>query len=347
MSQKINFPTFSAQRSWWISLGKFAVLILLGWAIYHRVLAREDITEIWLQFQRNINGQQAQWIWLAICLVPFNWILETEKWRSLLRPHLHLSFARALRAVLSGISLALFTPNRIGDYGGRILWVPSEHIWRALTATLISSTAQWVALLLGGGWGLILIGSNLWPQWLPHPKIYGWIWTGVCVLLPLGFLHLPVVVTYLQRLRWLRRWAQYLDWVRDCTTSKLLWVLSLAILRYLLYSSQYLFLLYGFGIEIPPMLGLGGVALIFLLQSSIPLPPFMGLVARGELAILLWSSYGGNELSILAATFTLFIINLVAPALLGGAAIVRIKGTVAHRQPTVDDLNLRNHEKTK
>jgi hypothetical protein len=41
------------------------------------------------------------------------------------------------------------------------------------------------------------------------------------------------------------------------------------------------------------------------------------LVARGNLAVQAWAFFGANEISSLAATFTLWIINLILPALIG------------------------------
>lgn len=56
---------------------------------------------------------------------------------------------------------------------------------------------------------------------------------------------------------------------------------------------------------------------IYLIQTGIPLPAFLSVFARGELAILVWSSVGIDEMTALVATFGLWLINLIIPALLG------------------------------
>jgi len=80
---------------------------------------------------------------------------------------------------------------------------------------------------------------------------------------------------------------------------------------------QYFLMLRYFGIAVGPIEGLTGIATIYLFQTSIPLPPLMGLVARGELAIFIWGNFSANEINILAATFALWIINIIIPALIG------------------------------
>lgn len=306
------------------------LLLFLAWAVYHQVFGREDLGDILTGFRSNFKPKNAPWILLAALLMPFNWSLETEKWRILLRPELELPFRRALAGILTGISVSLFTPNRIGEYGGRLLLIPAEKSWLGLAATLVGNMAQWVVLLLGGLWGATTVGPALF-SWLAHiPQWYVWLMWWLAATLPILYIHMGRFTDWLKERKWqkLQQWSQWPKLERALIgykKSKLIRVLGIALLRYLIYSSQYLFLLYGFGIEVSMMEGLAGITLIFLIQSSIPLPPFMALVARGELAILLWSAYGANELAVLASTFALFIINLLIPALLGGAAIVKIK----------------------
>jgi len=94
-------------------------------------------------------------------------------------------------------------------------------------------------------------------------------------------------------------------------------------LRYGLYSIQYYAILRFYGIDLPLDAALAGVGSIYLLQTAIPLPPVLALLARGEIALLIWGIWGANALSILAASYTLFVLNLAFPALLGLFYIVK------------------------
>ena len=89
------------------------------------------------------------------------------------------------------------------------------------------------------------------------------------------------------------------------------------------YSVQFFFLLKFFGIDAPFLEALAGIATVFLVQTSVPLPPVMGLLTRGQVALFVWGFFGGNEISVLASTYSLFVINLVLPSLFGAVFILK------------------------
>ena len=57
----------------------------------------------------------------------FNWGIEAKKWQVLMKPIEDLSWWTACKATLTGLSFAMNTPNRIGEYAGRILYVKKEN----------------------------------------------------------------------------------------------------------------------------------------------------------------------------------------------------------------------------
>ena len=75
------------------------------------------------------------------------------------------------------------------------------------------------------------------------------------------------------------------------------------------------------------MAGYAGIATIYLLQTIVPLPAIAGLLVRGSLAVFVWSSFGANEISSLAASFVLWIINLILPALIGTFSLFSVNIT--------------------
>ena len=97
-----------------------------------------------------------------------------------------------------------------------------------------------------------------------------------------------------------------------------------SVARYVVYTTQYYFLLNFFGIHPGIIGGYAGIFTIFLLQSGIPLPPVAGLLARGALAIHIWAYFGASEVASLAATFALWIINLIFAALIGTFFLFRV-----------------------
>jgi hypothetical protein len=94
------------------------------------------------------------WLLFAVALMPVNWALETLKWQGLMRVYGPLRFGRAFAAVLSGVTISLFTPNRIGEYGGRLLALAARLAWGAVISSLLGTWIQWAVLLAGGVAGM-------------------------------------------------------------------------------------------------------------------------------------------------------------------------------------------------
>ena len=248
--------------------------------------------------------------------MPLNWGLETLKWQKLVRKLENISFFNAYKAILAGITLSLFTPNRIGEYGGRILWIQSKK-WKAIIATLVGSFSQLVILLSLGLLGMIAF-IHL------HRPIDQFLFYTICfcsliliALLLLCYFNISLIIPVFNKIPFLRKRIKPFEVLANYESAELSEVLVYSCFRYLVYSLQYYFLLRFFGLEIHLVSAFICIALIFLIQTSIPLPPVLDLLVRGEIALNVWGVYSLNELSILSATFSLWIINLVIPSLIG------------------------------
>ena len=89
--------------------------------------------------------------WLAPFLVLFtglNWLLESKKWQLLIKQEESITLFASLKAVLSGVTIGLFTPNRIGEYAGRIWFVKNKV--HAISSTVIGNICQLAVTLVFG-----------------------------------------------------------------------------------------------------------------------------------------------------------------------------------------------------
>ncbi|MCB0568130.1 MAG: flippase-like domain-containing protein [Phaeodactylibacter sp.] len=291
--------------------------------IYEQSFGRQGAEELWRAWGRQL--EQGQWFWLAmvVLLLPANWCLEAQKWRYLLSPFHRLPFGQAFRAVIIGVSVSLFTPNRVGEYAGRVLAVPAPLRPKAMVAMAGGSLAQLLVILSVG-----VVEATFFLGALPGGiKQNAVIWTGAAVVvvavLFAFFFNLRRIPRLAQRLGMPKRVLRSLLLLRRYGRGLLARALLLATLRYSVYSLQYFGLLAFFGVYIPPIAAFAGIGTIFLVQTSVPLPPTLALLVRGETALFLWSAYSPHKGGILAATFALFIINLCLPALLGLIFIVK------------------------
>lgn len=295
--------------------------------LLQRFYSQEDLGTVWQQMMATWSAGHLWLLLPAILLMPANWIVEMMKWRMLMRPAVMLSWRRAAAGILSGITFSLFTPNRIGEYGGRILFVDARHNWHAVVASLTGSFAQNLVHITAGCIAVIVMLS--FAEWMP--EVAG---KGLMVLLVLAtgvlwmmYLHLPAVVRFFQRWqppRFLQNMWNSLEHVATMRRATLLRAVSLALMRYVIFCMQYMLILRFCGVALPWEMLAAGVAVIFLVQTSIPLPPVVDMMARNEIGILLWAGAGAVELHIIAAGLAVWILNLALPALFGLVAITSV-----------------------
>ena len=102
-------------------------------------------------------------------------------------------------------------------------------------------------------------------------------------------------------------------------------VLFLSMLRYTVYSFQFYLLIKFANIEINLLQSLTMSALTFLSMSIIPTIALTELGVRGSVAIYFFGFLSSNAIGIMTASFALWIINLVVPAIIGVFFVYQLK----------------------
>lgn len=312
--------TFSAVG--WQRILKVAILLLLIGSLTYHVVADDSLRALPTFWQH----QEGNWyvLLLVLLLVPINWSVEAIKWQYLIRTFSSISFVQAYRGVLAGVSFALFTPNRMGEYLGRVWILDAKHRLKGIVVTLVNSMAQ---IIVTVGFGLVAL---LW--WskervgLASPVA---VVAGVsCFVILIGlYFSLSWMVKRLER--WLPRWRQT-KWFRTLSIVQyvprqhLAKVLVLSSLRYLVYTGQYVLLLLTLT-DLSFQIVAFAVPLLFFFQMGIPAPAILEIGVRGSLAANLLSPYGASVVSIVVATTSLWVMNLILPAICGGVIIATIK----------------------
>ncbi len=306
---------------------KTVIVLLLMWVLYRQVFARENIADLQKTFIDHFHSENLYWLFFAVLLMPVNWGFETMKWRQLIKSFENISFWAMYKGILAGVTFSLFTPNRVGEYGGRILFVKAENNWKAVIANLVGSFSQLLVLLSMGLLGTVYFSLSFLkvePYLLQASIFIGLAGIGLMLFC---FFNIDLVIPIVKRIpysKYLRRFVKHVVVLRNYQAKDLALTLFYAFSRYIVYTLQYYLMLRFFAIHIPFLPGVASIATIFLLQTSIPLPPLMGLLARGEVALFVWQHFTTIEIDILAATFGLWFLNLIIPALIGTIFIISI-----------------------
>ena len=78
----------------------------------------------------------------VVLLMVVNWVLESFKWQYLARTLVKISVWESIEAVFCGLTWAIFTPNRIGEYGGRVMFLPNRKRIHCVVAMAVGSFGQ-------------------------------------------------------------------------------------------------------------------------------------------------------------------------------------------------------------
>lgn len=323
--------------SWFLKALIVGLFLALLW---YDLFKRENFDEIYVLFLSELRGENTFWLIATLLFLPLNWATETLKWLPLVRRAQPLGFWAAFRAVFAGVTFSLFFPNRTGEFGGRILFLKKKNAFKGVLSTFVGSWAQQLILITFGFLGFAYFLITLWESEQIIVNTVIMLGAGFVGLLFLIFLNLEAVVPIFRKIRFLYRFPRLIKSVgmlRQYTRRELFEALFWSFVRYVIYSLQYYFMLRFFGIDVPLLRAASCIATIYLLQTSIPLPPVVGLLARGEVALKIWGLFTHNDLSILAATFSLWVINLIIPAFIGLIFILKANFFLTKKQEKIID----------
>ena len=302
-----------------MAAAKIGVTLLTLGLLYHSVFAAPDTAAAWRSLLATALGGAGRIpVLLALALVPLNWGLEAWKWHRLARHLEPVGFGRSLRAVLVGLTLGFATPNRVGDYAGRILELKSRRV-HALGAVFLGRYCQLVATVLAGVAGLLYFGLTFYLAGYPAAKL-GVAATalviGAAVLVPLYRSRLLLALLGLWRP--LRRFRPALAIMPSYPARALHAVLAISGLRYAVFCGQFLLLLRAYGVAAPTGPALAAVAGTFLLKSFVPSLNALADVGVRELsATHLFGLLGQPALPVLSASLSLWLINIALPSAAG------------------------------
>lgn len=298
-----------------------AVLLLL---IYRQAQQKGDIIGQWAELRETLYDSPIGLILAVVLLAPANWMLEARKWQLLLQKIEPKPFYKALASTLTGIAFSIVTPNKIGDFAGRILYLEDKNKLRAAIATLVSNLAQTIVTSLFGIIGLVYFNISYPALW---PKILLGLGIGMGGLLMIGYFRLDRISRWAGRRKWLKKAIIPIKVLQRYSKKDLTRLLALSALRFTVYNVQFLILANLLGAQLPWWGGLLVTGLMFWMIAVIPSLFLADLGVRGFVAGLLFVQNGmaANGMSILAASYCIWALNLLLPAIVGSLLLLTTK----------------------
>ncbi len=304
------------------------LFVVLSYSLYKQISNQPDLPQRWQQIKLS---WQHVWFWLVVVLMFVNWGLESLKWKLLMKPLEIFPFLKAFKAVLAGCSITMLTPNRIGEYGGRIMYVKEENRLSAISITILGSISQLAITMLMGTAGILYLTyftneterlSTL--PWVLNQVIL-YLSFIVTVTLLLFYFKVHFFIHLISKWAFLKKYVKHIIVVDVFTGKQLLRILFLSLLRYMVFILQYVLLLLVMEVNIEAYLCFWLLTIFYLMMVLAPTIGFTELPVRATASAAILGLYSSNLLGMQAATFGIWLINLVIPAVIGSVFILGIK----------------------
>lgn len=315
----------NAQLKKIISIGiKISVLVLVAWFVYKKLNDNQNLREFNILIAELEPSVISITIAVLFTLMLANWLLECVKWKYLCRPIQQISFANAFESVFCGLSWAIFTPNRIGEYGGRVFFLkPRKRIF-GVVAMAVGAFAQMVITNIVGAIATIWFLYNY--QQLPF-----FVFIGCCVL-ALAFCGTMLVLYFkvgllskvINKIKILSKVQRFFSLLARYKTKQLQHVFILSLARFIVFTSQYCLVMQVLIADLPlfPMVMM--VFILFFVQSAIPSLDLLDVGVRSVTAGYLFAFITKHELAVMASAASIWFINLIIPAIIGSVFVFKI-----------------------
>jgi hypothetical protein len=327
------------KKTYNILLGILILSVTYGF-LYKKIFYGRDWHQQYERFADLLEKQGVRnYLIIVFLLMLVNWGIESQKWRTIIKKIEKVSFFRALQAVFTGVTISFFTPNRTGEYFGRVFILDKASHVEGILLTILGSMCQLFITILTGTLALLVFI----PKFLDHTTFFsGYIFFGfafLIIVMDLLLLFLLLNVQFLSVLREkllrskLKKFRRHLAVFSEFRPKDMIYIMFMSFLRYLVFTSQFLLLLKIFSVAVPLLDGIIITSLVFFVLSIAPTVTLTELGIRGSATIYLFGIYFSHSagmtdavmIGILSAATLLWIINLAVPAVIGTLFVFRLK----------------------
>nr|WP_183562337.1 lysylphosphatidylglycerol synthase domain-containing protein [Mucilaginibacter sp. SP1R1]MBB6150382.1 hypothetical protein [Mucilaginibacter sp. SP1R1] len=317
--------TTSTKKTISISL-KAAVLAMAAWYIYHQFHKKNNDLKQFQALTAHINSTHVIIaMGIVVLLMVVNWVLEAFKWRFLTKRLVNISLWESIEAVFCGLTWAISTPNRVGEYGGRVMFLPNRKRIHGVFAMAVGAFGQIIMTNVLGLIAIIWLFYNYIP--INNLLFYGVILVSAVTLavLLIFFFHIKWIVNLLDRVGFLKKYHKFFEIMGRYKTNELLKILGLSMARYITFTIQYCIV---FHLLIPQFAFFPMVMMLFVyffITSAVPSLDLLDVGVRSFTAAHLFAYVTDQKIAVIAGVSSIWLINLIIPAILGSLFVFKLK----------------------
>jgi len=290
------------------------IRILIGLAAIWYIYIKLNDSFLFNLQQFNIDNISYRFIIIALLLVILNWGIEAIKWRYAIRNIVGLPILKAFKHTITGITLGLVTPNRIGEIPARALLLNNNSFKEITLKTAVASFSQVLITLLIGGIGFAItykqfnLGQN--------SILLNFVILFSSLVLVLLYFRVISLGRVLNKIKYIRE-KELVNALSEFEYNELVNILMFSLLRYIVFSIQFWLVLKAFDISLTTFDDVLLIPICFMIASFIPTILISEIGVRGSVALFVFGTVSNMDIQIILSSVLLWLINVALPALIG------------------------------
>jgi hypothetical protein len=298
--------------------------VLAAVFIYQKLVDNKNLNNF-----LNITNKLNQWavfrvLSLIFLLMLVNWFLESLKWQYLISKVEEISLYKAVESVFCGLTWAVFTPNRIGEYGGRIFFLSPRKRIQGIVAMSVGQIAQMVVTNVLGSIAILwFVNRFLKLDFLLFIALT-FLVAIFCFFFILFYFNIRWLEGLLNNIKFLKKFNRYFSVLNQYHQKELVIIMLLSLSRFAVFTSQYLLIIH---FLIPQLTFTDSALMVFILffiQSALPSLDLLDIGVRSLTATYFFGFITQQEIAIMASTALIWLVNLIIPAILGSFFVFKL-----------------------
>lgn len=299
--------SYKSNQLLWLVL-KLLTVILCCYFIFTNIAFNEELKFIdFYSKMMNFGVFSSKNIIFMLFFTIINHFLEIKKWKTLTKSVKNNSWFEATEQSLASLTFSIITPNRIGEYGAKVLFYPNNKRKQILLLNFAGNFYQLAITIILGMIGLVFLYKY---------ASFSIISIQNSIIIIIALISVVGIFYFLKE-----NYSKIGDWL-----SKIIELLSfknnkivilISLLRYLVFSHQFYFLIYCFKLNISYFEAMTAISSVYLIASCIPILSLFDVSLKGSVAIIVFSIFEIDSIQILSITTLMWLLNFVFPAIIG------------------------------
>lgn len=300
------------------------MLILAAVFIIHKLNNNSNLRDFQTLTAKLSSWQVYSAMTLLLVLMFLNWFLESLKWKYLVNSIERISLWKSIESVFCGLTWAIFTPNRIGEYGGRIFFLsPRKRVFGAI-AMGVGAVAQMVITNVLGSFAILWF---IWhftdaSTWVLYALSF--LTTIFSLFFLLFYFNIRLLIGLLTSISFLKRFRKFIMVLARYSKRDLIVVFNYSMARFAVFTTQYCVVIQLLIPEIPFFSMIMMILILFFIQSALPSLDLLDVGVRAMTATYFFSFITHHEVAIMASTACIWLVNLIIPAILGSVFVFKL-----------------------